>query len=65
MQNSDAAPMATEDSDVPTTDYDSDIEVISYILIARLLCFRYLVFETKKWMFKYNYNYISRGTSTG
>ncbi|XP_034321523.2 chitin synthase chs-2 isoform X2 [Magallana gigas] len=25
--NSDAAPMATEDSDVPTTDYDSDIEI--------------------------------------
>lgn len=65
MQNSDAAPMATVDSDVPTTDYDSDIEVRSYILIARLLCFRYLVFETKKLMFKYNYNYISRGTSTG
>lgn len=36
MQSSDAAPMATEDSDIPTTDYDSDIEVRSYILIAQL-----------------------------
>lgn len=57
MQNSDAAPMATEDSDIPTTDYDSDIEVRSNFLIARLLCFRYLVFETKKLMFKYNFIY--------
>lgn len=57
VQSSDAAPMAPEDSDIPTTDYDSDIEVRSYILIARLLCFSYLVFETKKLMFIYNFIY--------
>lgn len=37
MQNSDAASMDTLESDIPTTDYDSDIEVRSNPFVARLL----------------------------
>lgn len=44
MQSSDAAPMATEDSDIPTTDYDSDIEVRSYILILPDSCVSAILF---------------------
>lgn len=37
MQNSDAAAKDTFESEIPTTDYDSDIEVSSNPFVARLL----------------------------
>lgn len=37
MQNSDAASKDTFESEIPTTDYDSDIEVSSNPFVARLL----------------------------
>lgn len=64
MQNSDAAPMATEDSDIPTTDYDSDIEVRSYIFNCPTPVFQLSCFWDEK-VNVYIQFYISRGTITG